>query len=255
MITPFDHLYPEIAAHMAAAYPREGCGLVVDGRFVPVENTAEGADEFAMPADTVLRYPRIDAVIHSHPDGPDCPSEADMRGQLAMAVPWGLCTVSADKDVSRPWYWGADEFTPPLVGREFRHGPSGSDGAGDCYALIRDWYRLERGAILPEFPRSDGWWNDGLNLYADHFREAGFRDAMTALYPDISILDAQPADWDKETAISVMNDFMQSYSENHAGIMTGGSQLILHHLSGRLSRQEPMGRWHKFIERWVRYEP
>ena len=44
------------------------------------------------------------------------------------------------------------------------------------------------------------------------YREAGFRDAMAALYPDISILDAQPADWDKETAISVMNDFMQSYS-------------------------------------------
>ncbi|WP_321823565.1 C40 family peptidase [Pyramidobacter piscolens] len=239
MITPFDHLYPEIAAHMAAAYPREGCGLVVDGRFVPVENTAEGADEFAMPADTVLRYPRIDAVIHSHPDGPDCPSEADMRGQLAMAVPWGLCTVSADKDVSRPWYWGADEFTPPLVGREFRHGPSGSDGAGDCYALIRDWYRLERGAILPEFPRSDGWWNDGLNLYADHFREAGFREI--------------PASEARDGDVFFMK--VLSSRENHAGIMTGGSQLILHHLSGRLSRQEPMGRWHKFIERWVRYEP
>lgn len=239
MITPFDHLYPEIAAHMAAAYPREGCGLVVDGRFVPVENTAEGADEFAMPADTVLRYPRIDAVIHSHPDGPDCPSEADMRGQLAMAVPWGLCTVSADKDVSRPWYWGADEFTPPLVGREFRHGPSGSDGAGDCYALIRDWYRLERGAILPEFPRSDGWWNDGLNLYADHFREAGFREI--------------PASEARDGDVFFMK--VLSSRENHAGIMTGGSQLILHHLSGRLSRQEPMGRWRKFIERWVRYEP
>lgn len=239
MITPFDHLYPEIAAHMAAAYPREGCGLVVDGRFVPVENVAEGADEFAMPADTVLRYPRIDAVIHSHPDGPDCPSEADMRGQLAMDVPWGLCTVSADKDVSRPWYWGADEFTPPLVGREFRHGPSGSDGAGDCYALIRDWYRLERGAILPEFPRSDGWWNDGLNLYAEHFREAGFREI--------------PASEARDGDVFFMK--VLSSRENHAGIMTGGSQLILHHLSGRLSRQEPMGRWHKFIERWVRYEP
>lgn len=239
MITPFDRLYPEIAAHMAAAYPREGCGLIVDGRFVPVENTAEGADEFAMPADTVLRYPRIDAVIHSHPDGPDCPSEADMRGQLAMAVPWGLCTVSADKDVSRPWYWGADEFTPPLVGREFRHGPSGSDGAGDCYALIRDWYRLERGAILPEFPRSDGWWNDGLDLYADHFREAGFREI--------------PASEARDGDVFFMK--VLSSRENHAGIMTGGSQLILHHLSGRLSRQEPMGRWHKFIERWVRYEP
>ena len=45
------------------------------------------------------------------------------------------------------------------------------------------------------------------------YREAGFRDAMEELYPDITILDAQPADWDKETAISVMNDFMQSYPE------------------------------------------
>lgn len=240
MITRFDRLYPEIAAHMAAAYPREGCGLIVDGRFVPIENTAEDAEyEFTMPADTVLRYPHIDAVIHSHPDGPDCPSEADMRGQLAMAVPWGLCTVSADKDVSRPWYWGADEFTPPLVGREFRHGPSGSDGAGDCYALIRDWYRLERGVALPEFPRSDGWWNDGLDLYAEHFREAGFREIPAAEARDGDVF------------------FMKILSarENHAGIMTGDCQLILHHLSGRLSREEPMGRWHKFIERWVRYEP
>lgn len=45
------------------------------------------------------------------------------------------------------------------------------------------------------------------------YREAGFRDAMAALYPDIQILDAQPADWDKETAVSVMNDFMQAYPE------------------------------------------
>lgn len=240
MITRFDRLYPEIAAHMAAAYPREGCGLIVDGRFVPIENTAEDAEyEFTMPADTVLRYPHIDAVIHSHPDGPDCPSEADMRGQLAMAVPWGLCTVSADKDVSRPWYWGADEFTPPLVGREFRHGPSGSDGAGDCYALIRDWYRLERGVALPEFPRSDGWWNDGLDLYAEHFREAGFREI--------------PASEARDGDVFFMK--VLSSRENHAGILTGDSQLILHHLSGRLSREEPMGRWHKFIERWVRYEP
>lgn len=45
------------------------------------------------------------------------------------------------------------------------------------------------------------------------YREAGFRDAMAELYPDVEILAAQPADWDKETAISVMNDFMQAYEQ------------------------------------------
>jgi len=45
------------------------------------------------------------------------------------------------------------------------------------------------------------------------YREAGFRDAMKELYPNIQILDAQPADWDKETAISVMNDFLQAYPD------------------------------------------
>ena len=45
------------------------------------------------------------------------------------------------------------------------------------------------------------------------YREAGFRDAMSELYPTIEILAAQPADWDKETAINVMNDFMQAYEK------------------------------------------
>lgn len=239
MITPFDILYPDIAKHMAAAYPREGCGLIVHGAFIPIENTAEDNDEFAMPGDTLLRYPHIEAVIHSHPEGPDAPSEADIRGQMNMNVPWGLCVVSPDKEVSRPWYWGTDEFTPPFIGREFRHGPSGSDGRGDCYALIRDWYRLERGIVLPEFPRSDNWWENGQNLYAEHFKEAGFKEIPASDVRDGDVF------------------FMKVLSarENHAGILTDNCQLILHHLSGRLSRKEPMGRWNKFIERWVRYEP
>lgn len=43
-------------------------------------------------------------------------------------------------------------------------------------------------------------------------RESGFRDTMEK-YPDIEILAAQPADWDKEKAITVMNSFLQSYPQ------------------------------------------
>ena len=39
-------------------------------------------------------------------------------------------------------------ISPPLIGREFRHGASGSDDKGDCYALIKDWYFLEKGVKI-----------------------------------------------------------------------------------------------------------
>ena len=44
-------------------------------------------------------------------------------------------------------------------------------------------------------------------------REQGFRETLEKEYPDIEILDAQPADWEKEEAVSVMNNFLQSYDQ------------------------------------------
>ena len=44
-------------------------------------------------------------------------------------------------------------------------------------------------------------------------REAGFRATMEELYPDIQILDAQPANWGKEEAVEVMNNFLSTYDQ------------------------------------------
>ncbi|MDD7174757.1 MAG: sugar ABC transporter substrate-binding protein [Clostridiales bacterium] len=44
--------------------------------------------------------------------------------------------------------------------------------------------------------------------------EQGFKDTI-AKYPDIKVLDAQPANFQKETATTVMNSFMQNYPEIH----------------------------------------
>ena len=236
MKTEFDGLFQAIRKHAEEEYPRESCGVISGGRYIPVENRAENPEnDFRMPDDIMTRY-SVAAVVHSHPDADDAPSEADMLSQIATAVPWGICSVTRD-GAGRPWFWGNGIGVPDLIGRELRHGPSGSDGRGDCYALIRDFYRLERGIILPEFPRGDGWWERGQNLYAEHFSEAGFREI--------------PAEEARDGDVFFMK--ILSSCENHAGILTGGGQLILHHLSGRLSRQEPLGRWKKFISRWVKY--
>ncbi len=44
-------------------------------------------------------------------------------------------------------------------------------------------------------------------------REQGFRETLEKEYPNIEILDAQPADWEKEEAITVMNNFLQTYDQ------------------------------------------
>lgn len=44
-------------------------------------------------------------------------------------------------------------------------------------------------------------------------RESGFRETLEKKYPDIEILDAQPADWEKEAAVAVMNNFLQTYDQ------------------------------------------
>lgn len=227
----------DIKKHAADAYPNEACGIInTKSRYLRMENTAaDPKNDFRIDPKELLKH-NIGAIVHSHPDGPKFPSENDMACQISTAVPWGICVSSADGVVSAPYFWGSKEFIPPLLGRKFRHGPSGSDGCGDCYALIRDWYLLERGIALNEYPRADGWWEKGQDLYVDFFQDAGFYE--------IPASEAREGD--------VFMGRVLSSKVNHAGVLLEGG-IILHHLAGRESRREPVGRWMKLIDKWVRY--
>jgi cell wall-associated NlpC family hydrolase len=224
-------------------YPEESCGAVTPEGYLPLENRA--ADRrHSFDCREACQQLQFDgallAVVHSHPDGPAGPSSADMAQQLGMDVPWGLVATNG-QGCTKPFFWGDGVATPPLRGRTFRHGPSGSDGAGDCYALIRDYYRLERGVELPEFPRDDDWWlarRDNPDLYSQGFPKAGFR----MIYAD----EVQPGD--------VFLAQIRSPVMNHGGIILGNER-ILHHLSGRLSGEAHYTSWAKFINRWLRYDP
>lgn len=232
-----EKIISDIKQHAAEAYPQEACGIITSkSRYVRMENTAaDPKKDFRIEPAEMLKY-EVGAVVHSHPGGPCYPSESDMAGQIATAVPWGICIVDSAGEVSTPFFWGSSEFMPPLLGRSFRHGPSGSDGCGDCYALIRDWYLLERGIKLQEYPRADGWWEKGQNLYENFFQEAGFYE--------IRAEEAREGD--------VFMGRVLCSKINHAGILLEDG-LILHHLAGRESRREPVGRWMKLIDKWVRY--
>lgn len=208
--------------HAADCYPRESCGLVVDGRYWPCRNMAGATDHFILHPDDYAEADAagtITAIIHSHPneDVPK-PSQADKVACEATGLPWHVVSYPIGK-----WaYIQPEGYQAPLLGRVWCH------GVLDCYALIRDWYRQERGVTLPDFARVDEWWHKGGNLYVENFEKAGF----------IRIIDEKP----KHGDVLLMQ--VLANVPNHGAIYLDGD-LIMHHLFNRLSCREVFGGYYK----------
>jgi proteasome lid subunit RPN8/RPN11 len=231
-------------AHARAEYPRESCGLVVDGTYRPMANLAEDPTKNFRIAPAAWMMNKIEAVLHSHPNGPFYPSKTDMEGQLQSQVPWGIIALD-DERVGEALMWGDSLPIKPILGREFMHGIT------DCYSTLRDVFRLGREKlleqdiagwpldpiVLPEVPRDDCWWDGADDLYAAHFSQFGFRP--------ISVDQARGGD------VFLMK--MRSQKFNHAGVLTDEG-LIIHHLVNRLSRREPAGVWGRAAGLWIRHE-
>jgi proteasome lid subunit RPN8/RPN11 len=229
--------------HAAREFPNESVGLVRHDAYVPLKNvspTPRTAYDCAAELAQHQVQGGIQAMIHSHPTGnPVGPSALDMSQQQAMHIPYGIIVCSVGH-VEDPYFWSDTLEPPPLEGRQFRHGPSGTDGRGDCYALIRDYYRVKMNTRLPEFPRDDNWWINANShcLYEDNFRLAGFQetDRKNPLAGDVILMRYPPG----------------TRTANHAAIFLGGQQL-LHHLTNRVSRTEPSINYMRFVVRWLRH--
>jgi cell wall-associated NlpC family hydrolase len=238
-----------IADHALAEYPRESCGLVVshDGleRYVPCRNlSAAPGEHFVMsPEDYALAEDMgpIIAVVHSHPGAPARPSMADKTMAEKSGVDkWVIISVGVQADGANgveDWCeFGPSGYVAPLIGREWAHGTL------DCYGIVRDWYRVERGIDLPDFDRADRWWEDGAsNLYMEHFAEAGFVDVGQSA-------ELQPGD------VLLMQIRSKNDVPNHAGIYLGDN-IMLHHMYGRLSGRTVWGgMWAHALRTVLRYK-
>lgn len=248
-----------IRAHAMAEYPRECCGLVVMAArresYWPCQNLATGTDHFVMDPEDYAKAEeagRITAIIHSHPDVPIDPSEADRVACEASGLPWFI--VGVEKDAAGAVVAGdvrgfaPEGYVAPLLGRPFAH------GVLDCYSLIRDGYARELDISLPDFHRDDGWWEPGRegDLYMDHFAEAGFRPLTVGeelQFGDVVLMQ------------------IRSDRVNHAGLFIGSRPLkeapnlfpvpnaMLHHLYGRDSERVVYGGyWREATRLALRYE-
>lgn len=222
-------------AHAVASFPRESCGLIVAGNYVPCENTAADPEkDFRIaPEHLIDAGANLQAVIHSHPDSNREPSEADTQGQIDTGCIWGIIPCNA-QEAYEPLFWGDFRLETPLIGRKFIY------GADDCATLIRAWYWQNRGIKLRDFARPGGeWWKENEDIYLQRFIEAGFRP--------ITMGEAKEGD-------VVLGRTHQATAPNHGGIVLD-NDLVLHcYREGRPSRREPIGRWLSFIKHWLRYE-
>lgn len=220
-----DNLRKEIAAHAAAEYPREACGLLVrigdTLRYIACRNMSEGTEQFILdPRDYAAceRIGLIEAVVHSHPDASPQPSQADRVACEASGLPWHIYAHPAGT-------WGfcqPEGYEAPLYGRLWVH------GVLDCYTFIRDWYKADRGVILPDFHRNENWWKKGENIYVENFEKAGFR----------RLIDASPEPGD------VLLMQVLANVPNHGAIYLEGD-IIAHHLYNRLSTREVWGGYYR----------
>lgn len=229
------HILKAIREHAAADYPREACGVVVQiGRrqvYHRCRNlAAKPEDEFLIsPADYAAAEDlgAIVAVVHSHPDETSRASPHDLAMCEASGLPWYILSwPEGDLNTLVP-----TGETPPLLGRPFVH------GVWDCYAIIRDWYQLERAIELTNYPRADEWWTRGENLYMRLYADAGFKPVAGPLQAgDVIIMQ------------------IQANEPNHGAVYLGDG-LMLHHLYGRLSERAVYGGyWQERTRLTLRYE-
>ena len=224
-----------IREHAVAEYPREACGLiaVIKGkeRYLPCRNLAESNKQnFVLHPEDYAKAEdlgEVIAVVHSHPDASNLPSDADKVVCARQGMPWYIVSVNAQGETSDVHCHMPDGYEAPLVGRQFSH------GVLDCYALVRDYYAREVGMVLPDYERQDNWWNNGQDLYMQNYRDAGFHPIKGEV---------------RKHDIIIMQ--VRSPRPNHAGVYIGDG-LMLHHMYGRLSTREVYGGWFQEITRVI----
>ena len=212
-------------AHAKDQDPDESCGLLLNirgkERYHPCRNLSAQSDEYFIldPEDYIKgsNLGTITAIIHSHPDTPPVASQADKMSCEQSKLPWHIVNPKTET-------WGYYEpcgYKAPLLGRPWVWAVT------DCWSLIVDWYKEERGIELLDYERPtriEEFTDDP--VFERYLPSRGFR----LLKPD------EPLKNGDVLAMSILGKGL-----NHVAIFLDGD--VLHHLTDRLSCREPYSQW------------
>ena len=211
--------------HAKDQNPKESVGLLLNirgkKRYYPCENLAiTSYQEFILNPEDYVKADNLGdivAVIHSHPISSPEPSQADKVSCERSNLPWHIVNPESEE-----WaYLEPSGYKAPLLGRKWVWGVT------DCWSLVVDWYREEKGIELKDYER---------NMTADEFlfdplfESYAWRTGFRELRPD-EIL--------KKGDVLLMSIMYPTL--NHVAIFLG--DMVLHHLADRLSCREPYSEW------------
>lgn len=233
--------------YVLKCFPNEACAFIVNDEIYPVPNTAANPRE-TFSVDPVERIKaeaqgHISGFLHSHPATPEeaahrkwptfWPSSHDMVSWLADNLRWGISACDGE-NVTEP-VWLDESYVAPLEGRPFVH------GIWDCYSAVRDYFRVNKGITLKNYPRGMEWWAKGEDLYSTQFTNAGFVEVRSD--------EVQPGD-------CALMHIVSRGVVSHAVVMHDMNTMFHHTFSRngeRLSGYEDFGRWRDHVVKFVRY--
>lgn len=224
----------EIQKHFEKEYPREGCGLIliVKGKkkWFPCENLAKTEDNFILSSKDWFKAKQmgdIFAVVHSHPDDTNEPSQYDIDCCNAIGLPYYIFSYpEMELNVLEP-----KKHFSPLIGREYAF------GTADCFEAMRDWLASKNINIPPRAAFEDYWWDKELNYFTEEtISQWGFRKVEDAQVNDLLIFQASEK------------------VPDHCGVYIG-NDMFFHHCENRLSCRDSLYPfWHSKIVGIYRHE-
>lgn len=233
-----------INAHAKECYPRESCGVIVNGEYIPCTNISPDDAQFEIDVIDLVgaeKEGKIQAYVHSHPDGTTAPSQPDRVQMNLHGLPW-VITNGSEMAIHEP-----DGYQAPLLGREYHH------GLLDCYSLGQDYYQRELGITLNDYKRDDEWWEnkDHDPLYLENFKKEGFVEVDTIQRHDTILCRLGRTAHINHALIFIGDGRLKS--ERTDDVV--GNDLVLHHPYGRESLREIFGeQWQRRAAMIVRHK-
>ena len=211
--------------HAQQEDPKESCGLLLNvkgkEKYYPCGNLSMTNYQcFILDPEDYVKADNVGeiiAVVHSHPITPPEPSQADKISCEQSKLPWYIVNPKTEQ-------WGEckpEGYVPDILGRQWVWGVT------DCWSLVVDWYKKEKGIKLKDYPRTmtpEEFLKDP--LFEDYAWRTGFRELRS---------DEKLEEGDV-LLMSIMHPTL-----NHVAILLG--DMVLHHLADRLSCREPYSEW------------
>ncbi len=222
-----------IVNHAKEVWPNEACGFVVNGVVIKCENNHSlPSSNFSISAFDYTKAEamgNIEAVYHSHPDGPDGFSPCDVEACKQINIPWILFNSKTNN-----FFYANPRGDAPYEGRQWIY------GIHDCYAILRDFYDREFNIKLDDFTRGDEleWEHDEWRMFERNYANQGFIEIEKP---------------------SQKGDFLLMQvgapSPNHAGVLAEDEWSFYHHLLGRRSERTVYGGyWAKITTKILRHK-